>query len=227
MIRFEHVTKRYAERGDALRDVSFTLEPGEMAFLTGHSGAGKSTLLRLIGLLERPTRGRLSVAGQDLGALGRRQIPLHRRRVGMIFQDHRLLPDRNVFDNVSLPLLAAGMHPRELGKRVRAALDQVGLLRLEHALPTSLSSGEQQRVGIARAVVARPPVILADEPTAPLDSTRAMAVVRILNDMAAQFQTAIIVVTHDEKIIPTFKRIYHIRDGVTHEEAGEGRSVGG
>ncbi|KAA6185606.1 cell division ATP-binding protein FtsE [Thiohalocapsa marina] len=202
MIRFEHVTKRYAERGDALRDVSFTLEPGEMAFLTGHSGAGKSTLLRLIGLLERPTRGRLSVAGQDLGALGRRQIPLHRRRVGMIFQDHRLLPDRNVFDNVSLPLLAAGMHPRELGKRVRAALDQVGLLRLEHALPTSLSSGEQQRVGIARAVVARPPVILADEPTGNLDPALSREIFHLF-ERFHQVGVSLLIATHDLELIAT------------------------
>ena len=169
MICFEHVTKRYPERGDALRDLSFTLAPGEMAFLTGHSGAGKSTLLKLIGLIERPSRGQVLVNGRDLGRLPRWRIPYHRRQIGMIFQDHRLLPERTVFENVALPLLAAGMPQRDIGRRVRAALDQVGLLQLEQAQPLALSSGEQQRVGIARAVVGRPPVILADEPTGNLD----------------------------------------------------------
>ncbi|TVQ94519.1 MAG: cell division ATP-binding protein FtsE [Chromatiaceae bacterium] len=169
MIQFDHVTKRYPERGDALKDLSLRLTAGEMAFLTGHSGAGKSTLLKLIGLIERPTRGQVLVNGRNLGSLPRRLIPYHRREIGMIFQDHRLLPDRTVFDNVALPLVAAGMPRRDIARRVRAALDQVGLLRLERARPLALSSGEQQRVGIARAVVGRPPIILADEPTGNLD----------------------------------------------------------
>jgi cell division transport system ATP-binding protein len=169
MIRFERVWKRFPERGDALRDLSFELASGEMAFLIGHSGAGKSTLLRLIGLLERPSRGQVLVNRMNLGELPARRIPHYRRQVGMIFQDHRLLANRTVFENVALPLVVAGMTRKELGKRVRAALDQVGLLRFERALPITLSSGEQQRVGIARAVVARPPVILADEPTGNLD----------------------------------------------------------
>ncbi|MCF1184526.1 ATP-binding cassette domain-containing protein, partial [Marichromatium gracile] len=141
MIEFDHVHKRYPERGEALSDISFALAAGEMAFLTGHSGAGKSTLLRLIGLLERPSRGRVVVDGRDLGALPRRQIPLHRRQVGMIFQDHRLLADRSVFDNVALPLQVMGYGQREIGRRVRAALDHVGLLKRERATPVALSGG--------------------------------------------------------------------------------------
>ncbi|WP_089723740.1 cell division ATP-binding protein FtsE [Candidatus Thiosymbion oneisti] len=169
MIRFEHVTKRYPQHGNALSDLSFELKAGEMAFLTGHSGAGKSTLLRLIGLIERPTRGQVMVNGRNLRHLPTRKIPLHRREVGMIFQDHRLLADRTVFDNVALPLVAAGYRHKEIRRRVRAALDQVGLLGKERTFPVTLSGGEQQRVGIARAVVARPPLILADEPTGNLD----------------------------------------------------------
>jgi len=169
VIRFEHVTKRYPQRGDALSNLSFELEVGEMAFLTGHSGAGKSTLLRLVGLIERPTRGQVMVNGRNLRHLPARKIPLHRREVGMIFQDHRLLADRTVFDNVALPLVAAGYRHKEIRRRVRAALDQVSLLGKERTFPITLSGGEQQRVGIARAVVARPPLILADEPTGNLD----------------------------------------------------------
>lgn len=200
MISFEHVTKRYPERGDALKDLSFSLEAGEMAFLTGHSGAGKSTLLRLIGLLERPTRGQVLVGGRNLGGLRRRQIPFHRRRIGMIFQDHCLLPDRSVFDNVALPLAASGMRQREMGKRVRAALDQVGLLRLERALPQSLSSGEQQRVGIARAVVARPPVILADEPTGNLDPELSREIFQLF-ERFHQVGVSLLIATHDLELV--------------------------
>lgn len=169
MICFDHVFKRYPERGDALCDVSFELRTGEMVFLTGHSGAGKSTLLRLLGLMERPSRGQVMVSGRNLATLPCRKIPYHRRQVGMIFQDHRLLADRSVFENVALPLVVSGLGHKEIGRRVRAALDQVGLLKRERALPVALSSGEQQRVGIARAVVGRPPLLLADEPTGNLD----------------------------------------------------------
>jgi cell division transport system ATP-binding protein len=200
MIRFEHVVKRYPERGDALKDLSFELQAGEMAFLTGHSGAGKSTLLRLIGLVERPTRGRLTVNGRDLARLPRRQIPAHRREIGMIFQDHRLLADRSIFDNVALPLVAAGMPPREMGKRVRAALDQVGLLRMEHALPMTLSSGEQQRVGIARAVVARPPVILADEPTGNLDPELSREIFELF-ERFHQVGVSLLIATHNLELV--------------------------
>lgn len=197
MIEFEHVTKRYPERGDALKDLSLHLAPGEMAFLTGHSGAGKSTLLKLIGLIERPTRGRLRVNGRDLGRLPRRRIAFHRREIGMIFQDHRLLSDRNVFDNVALPLIAAAFPHREIGRRVRAALDQVGLLRLERARPASLSGGEQQRVGIARAIASRPPVILADEPTGNLDPELSQEIFHLFERLH-QVGVSLLIATHDQ-----------------------------
>jgi cell division transport system ATP-binding protein len=200
MIEFEHVTKRYPERGDALRDLSFRLGGGEMAFLTGHSGAGKSTLLKLIGLLERPTRGSVRVGDEDLATLPRRRIPAHRRRIGMVFQDHRLLADRTVFQNVALPLVTAGMPRDETAKRVRAALDQVGLLKFERALPLTLSSGEQQRVGIARAVVGRPEVILADEPTGNLDPELSREIFRLF-ERFHQVGVSLLIATHDLDLI--------------------------
>ncbi|QVL47399.1 MAG: cell division ATP-binding protein FtsE [Thiocapsa sp.] len=196
MISFEHVFKRYPERGEALSDLSFEMEAGEMAFLTGHSGAGKSTLLRLIGLLERPSRGQVIVNGRNLAALPRRKIPYHRREVGMIFQDHRLLPDRSVFDNVALPLVVAGLGQREIGRRVRAALDQVGLLARERATPVALSGGEQQRVGIARAVVGRPPLVLADEPTGNLDPDLSREIFGLF-ERFHQVGVTILIATHD------------------------------
>ena len=164
MITFEHVKKRYDDGYEALQDVSFHLNRGEMAFLTGHSGAGNSTLLKLIMLMERASAGKISVGNQDLSQIPRRQIPYVRRHVGVVFQNHRLLFDRSVFDNVALPLEIAGMSQRDIGRRVRAALDKVGLLSKEKMSPIQLSGGEQQRVGIARAVVNKPPVLLADEP---------------------------------------------------------------
>lgn len=200
MIEFEHVTKRYPERGDALRDLNFRLEAGEMAFLTGHSGAGKSTLLKLIGLMERPTRGSIRVGDEDLATLPRRRIPAHRRRIGMVFQDHRLLAERTVFDNVALPLVTAGMPRDETAKRVRAALDQVGLLRLERALPLTLSSGEQQRVGIARAVVGRPEIIVADEPTGNLDPALSREIFRLF-ERFHQLGVSLLIATHDLELI--------------------------
>ena len=200
MIELEHVTKRYPERGDALRDLSFRLAGGEMAFLTGHSGAGKSTLLKLNGLLERPTRGSIRVGDEDLARLPRRRIPAHRRRIGMVFQDHRLLADRSVFDNVALPLVTAGMPRDEIAKRTRAALDQVGLLKLERALPLTLSSGEQQRVGIARAVVARPPVILADEPTGNLDPELSREIFQLF-ERFHQVGVSLLIATHDLELV--------------------------
>jgi cell division transport system ATP-binding protein len=200
VIRFEHVTKRYPESGDAISDLSFELEAGEMAFLTGHSGAGKSTLLRLIGLLERPTRGQVMVNGRNLGSLPRRKIPQHRREVGMIFQDHRLLADRTVFDNVALPLIVAGLGHKETGRRVRAALDQVGLLRKEKAFPITLSGGEQQRVGIARAVVARPPLLLADEPTGNLDPDLSREIMGLF-ERFHQVGVRLLIASHDLALI--------------------------
>ncbi|HEY5623069.1 MAG TPA: cell division ATP-binding protein FtsE [Gammaproteobacteria bacterium] len=169
MIRFENVYKRYPNGRDALASVTFRLEKGEMAFLTGPSGAGKSTLLKLIALIERPTRGTVLIGNQNTSKVPRRRIPLFRRRLGIVFQDHKLLNDRSVFDNVALPLVIGALGRREIGRRVRAALDQVGLLGYEKHSPDALSSGEQQRVGIARAVASRPELVIADEPTGNLD----------------------------------------------------------
>jgi len=207
MIRFEGVAKRYPGGQQALRQISFHLCAGELAFLTGPSGAGKSTLLRLVPLLERPSRGRVIVGETDLGRLSRRRIPHLRRSIGMIFQDHRLLTDRTVFDNVALPLIIAGIPRRELGRRVRAALDKVDLLRYEHNRPEVLSSGEQQRVGIARAVAARPPVLLADEPTGNLDpalSTEIMALFRRFSELGV----TTLIATHDVALV---ERLGHRR----------------
>jgi len=220
MIQFEHVTKRYPERGDALKDLSLELEPGEMAFLTGHSGAGKSTLLKLIGLIERPSRGRIRVNGRDLGQLPRRRIPYHRREIGMIFQDHRLLGDRTVFDNVALPLVAAGMPRREIGRRVRAALDQVGLLRLERARPLALSGGEQQRVGIARAVVGRPSVILADEPTGNLDPELSRETFHLF-ERFNQLGVSLLIATHDQDLVAAMPyRLLRLHQGRLVADSG-------
>jgi len=169
MIQFDNVSKRYPGSNAGLSEVSFHMKAGEMAFLTGHSGAGKSTLLKLIGLLERSTRGQVWVNQHNLNRLKPRDIPYLRREVGMIFQDHRLLQDRTVFDNVALPLVVAGLGHQETRRRVSAALDKVSLLNKQKVLPITLSGGEQQRVGIARAVVSKPPVLLADEPTGNLD----------------------------------------------------------
>lgn len=200
MIRFDRVTKRYPQSGDALRNLSFEIESGEMIFLTGHSGAGKSTLLRLIGLIERSTRGQILVNGRNLEHLPPRKVPLHRREVGMIFQDHRLLMDRTVFDNVALPLIAAGHRHREVGRRVRAALDQVGLLGKERTLPITLSGGEQQRVGIARAVVARPLLILADEPTGNLDPELSREIMGLFERLH-QVGVTLLIASHDLALI--------------------------
>jgi cell division transport system ATP-binding protein len=200
MIAFQEVSKRYGRGMDALSGVSFELGVGEMAFLTGHSGAGKSTLLRLIGLVERPTRGRIEVNGRDLGRLKRRDIPYHRRQVGTIFQDFKLLRDRTVYDNVALPLIVAGVAHQEIGRRVRAALDKVGLLRKERALPPTLSGGEQQRVGIARAIVSKPPVVLADEPTGNLDPELSREIMQLFGQFN-QVGVTVLVATHDIDLI--------------------------
>ncbi|NVZ09964.1 cell division ATP-binding protein FtsE [Allochromatium humboldtianum] len=200
MIRFQNVFKRYPERGEALSAIDFEIQTGEMVFLTGHSGAGKSTLLRLIGLLERPSRGQVLVNGRNLGTLPRREIPQHRRQVGMIFQDHRLLPDRTIFDNVALPLVVTGVHPKEIGRRVRAALDQVGLLKRERATPMALSGGEQQRVGIARALVGRPPVLLADEPTGNLDPDLSREIFELF-ERFKYVGVTLLIATHDFSLV--------------------------
>ena len=220
MIRFEHVNKRYPQRGDALKDLSLELAAGEMAFLTGHSGAGKSTLLKLIGLLERPSRGRILVDGRSLGDLPRRRIPDHRRSIGMIFQDHRLLNDRTVYDNVALPLVVTGLSKREVGRRVRAALDQVGLLALERAQPIALSGGEQQRVGIARAVVARPPIILADEPTGNLDPDLSSEIYTLF-ERFHEVGVTLLIATHDQaRVSRMAHRILRLHQGRLVADSG-------
>lgn len=203
MIEFQNVTKRYPESGDALSDVSFRIERGELVFLTGHSGAGKSTLLRLIPAFERPSRGKVVIDDISVHALNSRQIPLLRRKLGLIFQDYRLLNDRSVFDNVALPLYITGHHPDDVGRRVRAALDKVGLLRKEKRLPLALSGGEQQRVGIARAIVHKPPVILADEPTGNLDAGLAEEIMQMFLDFNAVGVT-ILIASHDLHLVNRF-----------------------
>lgn len=200
MIVFDRVSKRYEGGFQALEEISFHMERGEMAFLTGHSGAGKSTLLKLIMLMERPSRGQIRVGGQVLAKLGRRQIPYFRRHVGVVFQNHQLLFDRSVFDNVALPLEIAGLAPREIARRVRAALDKVGLLKKEKALPITLSGGEQQRVGIARAVVNKPPVLLADEPTGNLDPELSEEIMRLFMQFN-QVGVTVLIATHDLALV--------------------------
>lgn len=221
MIEFHAVSKRYPGGKEALRGVSFRLGHGEMAFLTGHSGAGKSTLLKLIACLERPTSGQVLVDGLNVGRLPRRRIPQLRRRIGVVFQDHRLLHDRTVFENVALPLHVAGHRGPEVGRRVRAALDQVGLLGKERAYPVTLSGGEQQRVGIARAVVNRPPLLLADEPTGNLDRASGREVVELLERMHRERGITLVVVTHDPELGGRARRRLHMRDGrIREEESG-------
>ncbi|MDH4259045.1 MAG: cell division ATP-binding protein FtsE [Gammaproteobacteria bacterium] len=203
MIRFDRVFKRYPNGREALSELSFELASGEMAFLTGHSGAGKSTVLRLIALLERPTRGQVVVNGRNTGSLRSGSIPAFRRQVGVVFQDHRLLDDRPVYDNVALPLAIAGVPRREMDRRVRAALDQVGLLGKERTFPLELSAGEQQRVGIARAVITKPPVLIADEPTGNLDPELALEVMNLFQRFNAVGVT-VMVATHDVHLLDRF-----------------------
>ncbi|HFD79201.1 MAG TPA: cell division ATP-binding protein FtsE [Gammaproteobacteria bacterium] len=200
MIRFDHISKRYPGGRDALQSVSFHMHRGSMAFLTGRSGAGKSTLLKLIALLERPTRGQLFLDGENLSRMPRRQVPRIRRKIGMIFQNYRLLCDRTVFDNVALPLVIAGHRHQEIGRRVRAALDKVGLLGKERAFPVMLSGGEQQRVGIARAVVNRPPLLLADEPTGNLDPELSRDIMHLFEQFN-QVGVTVLIASHDLDLI--------------------------
>jgi len=232
-ILIEGLTKRYGSGDtavDALKGVDMYVAPGEVVGLIGPSGSGKSTLLKCLGAVIEPTGGRMTLGNDVIYDNGWRiddLRALRRDRIGFVFQAPYLIPFLDVTDNVALLPMLAGLPNRESRQR---AVELLGALDVAHrakAMPSQLSGGEQQRVSIARALVSRPPVILADEPTAPLDSERALSVIRILHEMAHRFQTAVIVVTHDEKIIPTFKRMYHIRDGRTHEEVGEGRAIGG
>jgi cell division transport system ATP-binding protein len=203
MISFEHVSKRYPNGREALSEVSLRVEPGEFVFLTGRSGAGKSSVLKLIALLERPTRGVVTVNGQNTGALPDRRVPAFRRQLGVVFQDHKLLHDRPVYDNVALPLIVAGTSLKEVDKRVRAALDQVGLLGKERVLPSELSVGEQQRVGIARAVIAKPPLLIADEPTGNLDHGLALEVMRLFKRFQ-EVGVTVVIATHDMQLVREF-----------------------
>ena len=205
MIRFDQVSKRYEGGHEALSQLSFEVAAGEMAFVTGHSGAGKSTLLKLLGLIERPSHGHITLDGQNLAKVGRSGIPKLRRRIGMVFQDHRLLMDRTVFANVELPLMIGGMAPADRSKRVRAALEKVGLLSYERQLPATLSAGEQQRVGIARAIVAKPMLLIADEPTGNLDPTRAVEIMGLFAEFQ-QVGTTVLVASHDLPLIKRMKK---------------------
>jgi len=230
-IKIENLRKRYGE-GDAaveaLKDVNMHVAPGEVVGLVGPSGSGKSTLLKCLGAIIEPTSGRMTL-GQEIIYDDGWKISdlrtLRRDKIGFVFQAPYLIPFLDVTDNVALLPMLAGQTNAVARARAHELLDALEVGHRAQAQPSQLSGGEQQRVSIARALANRPPVILADEPTAPLDSERALGVMRILNQMALQYHAAIIVVTHDEKIIPTFKRIYHIRDGRTYEEAGQGRSL--
>jgi len=228
-IQITGLRKRYGSGDtavDALKKVDMYVAPGEVVGLIGPSGSGKTTLLKCLGAVIKPTAGKM-ILGDDViyddGWKVKDLRALRRDRIGFVFQAPYLIPFLDVTDNVALLPMLAGIPNAEARQRARELFKALDVEHRAKAMPSQLSGGEQQRVAIARGLVNRPPVILADEPTAPLDSKRALAVIRILNDMAKKFETAIIVVTHDEKIIPTFKRIYHIRDGVTYEEEGEGR----
>ncbi|BBB28164.1 cell division ATP-binding protein FtsE [Neptunomonas japonica] len=213
MIQFEHVSKHYDEGYDALKDVSFTLNTGELAFLTGHSGAGKSTLLKLVMLMEQPTAGHVQVGDQILGKLGRHDIPFLRRSIGVVFQNHQLLFDRSVFENVALPLQICGYSPADAARRVRAALDKVGLLNREKMNPRALSSGEQQRVGIARAIVHKPKVLLADEPTGNLDPQLSEEIMRLFEQFN-RVGTTVLIASHDLSLIRSMRhRMLTLKSG--------------
>ena len=203
MIRFDQVHKRYANGREALAGVSFAIVEGEMVFLTGPSGAGKSSILKLIALIERPSRGQVFIGNQNTAAVGARGIPHFRRQLGMVFQDNKLLHDRPIADNVALPLVIAGVPAREIDKRVRAALDQVGLLGKEKSRPLELSSGEQQRVGVARAVVGKPRLLIADEPTGNLDPGLALDIMQLFKRFNGVGVT-VVVATHDLSLIDRF-----------------------
>lgn len=218
MIQFDHVTKRYPGSDDALKNVSLSIEAGELVFVTGHSGAGKSTLLKLIAAIERPTSGTVLIANQNVSKLKSSAIPFMRRKFGLVFQDHKLLYDRNCFENVILPLRINGIYGQEAAKRVRAALDKVGLLHKEKAMPITLSGGEQQRLAIARAVVSRPAILIADEPTGNLDASYAAEIMAIFHAFH-QVGVTVIVATHDALgMSASQNRVLHLDHGMLDQE---------
>ena len=213
MLVFDHVSKRYPNGYDALSDVSFTVEAGAFVFLTGPSGAGKSTLLKMINGVERSSRGQVHVAGQNISRLPARKIPGLRQGIGVVFQNHQLLFDRRVYDNVALPLFIAGMKPAEIGRRVRAALSKVGLTGREGDWPETLSGGEQQRVGIARAGVHRPPILLADEPTGNLDPDLSREIMSLFLQFS-QLGVTVLIATHDLELVESMPaRRLQLQDG--------------
>jgi len=221
MIKLSHVSKRYPNGHEALKDISFDMDVGEMAFLSGHSGAGKSTLFKLITRIEKPTSGQIIVDNQNLGRLSRSKIPALRREIGVIFQDHKLLMDRSVFDNVALPLIVIGMPHDEIKKRVRAALGKVGLSGKEAQLPITLSGGEQQRVGIARAVINRPNILLADEPTGNLDEALSDEIIDIFADFN-RVGVTVLIATHDLRQVERLGvRTIHLKNGEIVEQMAE------
>ncbi len=205
VLRFDNVSKQYTGGHVALSDVSFEVQPGEMLFVTGHSGAGKSTLLKLIHLAERPSRGVVLFAEKNLARVRRGRVPLHRREVGVVFQDHRLLTDRTVFENIALPLILRGMRRGEIAKRVRSILDQVGLGPRERALPTQLSAGEQQRIGIARAIVAEPRLLVADEPTGNLDPALSAEIMALFSSLPER-GTSVMIASHDLGLVKRMRQ---------------------
>ena len=214
MISFSRVSKRYPGGHQALQDVSFSIDAGELVFVTGHSGAGKSTLLKLLVAIERPTSGSIIVNGQNVGALTRRAVPFMRRSFGLVFQDHKLLFDRNVYENVALPLQISGYPGRDAARRVRAALDKVGLLKYESAMPITLSGGEQQRLCMARAIVHRPAILLADEPTGNLDADYALEIGELIRSFNQVGVTAIIA-THDQSLLTQLApRVISLKQGM-------------
>ena len=213
MVNFSAVAKRYPGGQEALKGVSFSIEAGELAFITGRSGAGKSTLLKLIPAIERPTSGSVIVNGQNVGALKRAALPYLRRNIGLVFQDQKLLYDRSVFDNVMLPLAFSGHPPKEAARRARAALDKVGLLAREKSNPIQLSGGEQQRVAIARAVVNRPALLIGDEPTANLDAESATLILDVFVGFN-QVGVTVLIATHDRALIERYgKRVLRLEGG--------------
>jgi cell division transport system ATP-binding protein len=226
MIEFNHVFKRYPGEHDALKDISFKVERGEMLFVTGHSGAGKTTLLKLISLIERPTRGQAVVNGKNIGRLPSRGLPYFRRDIGIVFQNYKLLFDRSVYDNVALPLIVTGHESRDIGKRVRAALDKVGLLNKERLSPIVLSGGEQQRVGIARAIVHRPSLLLADEPTGNLDIVLSEEILDLFLDFNEHGVT-VVIATHDQRLIAhARKRVVVLTHGEVAHDSADATAVG-